>query len=102
MFDAATIDLHNLPPELDRMVQTLLIVSREGCTDVGELMRRLYGNVTDYTPKQQNECCTQYAHILMRMYACKWITAPDAEFVALTAAGVEAADTMREYYRNNP
>ena len=102
MFDAATIDLHNLPPELDRMVQTLLIVSREGCTDVGELMRRLYGNVTDYTPKQQDECCTQYAHILMRMYACRWITAPDAEFVALTAAGVEAADTMREYYRNNP
>jgi hypothetical protein len=102
MFDAATIDLHNLPPELDRMVQTLLIVSREGCTDVGELMRRLYGNVTDYTPKQQDECCTQYARILMKMYGCKWITAPDAEFVALTAAGVEAADTMREFYRNNP
>jgi hypothetical protein len=102
MFDAATIDLHNLPPELDRMVQTLLIVSREGCTDVGELMRRLYGNVTDYTPKQQDECCTQYARILMRMYACRWITAADAEFVALTAAGVEAADTMREFYRNNP
>jgi hypothetical protein len=38
----------------------------------------------------------------MRMYACRWITAPDAEFVALTAAGVEAADTMREFYRNNP
>jgi len=102
MFDAATIDLHNLPPELDRMVQTLLIVSREGCTDVGELMRRLYGNVSDYTPKQQDECCTQYARILMKMYGCKWITAPDAEFVALTAAGVEAADTMREFYRTNP
>jgi hypothetical protein len=102
MFDAATIDLHNLPPELDRMVQTLLIVSYEGCTDVGELMRRLYGNVTDSTPKQQDECCTQYARILMKMYGCKWITAPDAEFVALTAAGVEAADTMREFYRNNP
>ena len=102
MFDAATIDLHNLPPELDRMVQTLLIVSREGCTDVGELMRRLYGNVSDYTPKQQDECCTQYANILMRMYACRWITAADAEFVALTAAGHEAADTMREFYRNNP
>lgn len=102
MFDAATIDLHNLPPELDRMVQTLLIVSREGCTDVGELMRRLYGNVSDYTPEQQGECCTQYARILLKMYACRWITAADAEFVALTAAGVEAADTMREFYRNNP
>ena len=102
MFDAATIDLHNLPPELDRMVQTLLIVSYEGCTDVGELMRRLYGNTTDYTPKQQDECCTQYATILMRMYACRWITAPNADFVALTAAGHEAADTMRKYYQNNP
>ena len=102
MFDAATIDLHNLPPELDRMVQTLLIVSFEGSTDVGELMRRLYGNVSDYTYEQQGECCNQYAHILMKMYGCRWITAPDAEFVALTAAGLEAADTMRQYYRANP
>lgn len=102
MFDAATIDLHNLPPELDRMVQTLLIVSFEGSTDVGDLMRRLYGEVTDYTPEQQGECCTEYAHILLKMYGCRWITAPDAEFVALTAAGLEAAVTMREFYQANP
>ena len=102
MFDAATIDLHNLPPELDRMVQTLLIVSFEGSSDVGELMRRLYGDVTDYTPEQVNQCCTEYARILLKMYGCRWITTPDAEFVALTAAGLEAADTMRQYYRANP
>ena len=102
MFDAATIDLHNLPPELDRMVQTLLIVSFEGSTDVGELMRRLYGNVSDYTYDQQGECCREYARILLKMYGCRWITAPDADFVALTAAGLEAADTMRQYYRANP
>ena len=65
---------------------------------VGDLMVGLYGKKSDLTPDQQDECCQEFAAVMLRLFSLGWISDPTRGDVILTDIGDERATCLRQYY----
>ena len=98
--DPATVDLDNLPPQLQAMVAIMLTVQYCGNrpADLGDLMHGLYGRMSDHTEESAIACCNEFARILTRLHSLGWISQPMNGTIILTDIGDERATTLRQYY----